>query len=191
MKKILIGITGRTGNDGIAGCGKDTVAEMISNQVGIPIYGFADPIYDMVKSGFGIDGKDEFWSSRKQKESSILWLSKDRDVSLRYLLETLGTEWGRNMVCSDLWTAIARRRYEQSERGLIIKDVRFGNEVEWLKVWDGVLIHVIRPNYFSEATKGHPSNIPLSIGENDLVVINDDSLEVLQERVLKVLEKIV
>ena len=51
MKKLLIGITGRTGNDGIAGCGKDTVAEMISKQTSIPIYGFADPIYDMVKSG--------------------------------------------------------------------------------------------------------------------------------------------
>ena len=58
-----------------------------------------------------------------------------------------------------------------------------------LKYGGGVLIHVIRPNYFSEATKGHPSNIPLSIGENDLVVINDDSLEVLQERVLKILKK--
>lgn len=38
MKKYLIGLTGRTGSGEIAGCGKDTVAEIISSYLEVPIY---------------------------------------------------------------------------------------------------------------------------------------------------------
>ena len=53
MKKLLIGLTGRTGSNEIAGCGKDTVASIICRHLSIQSYGFADPIYDMVKAGEG------------------------------------------------------------------------------------------------------------------------------------------
>jgi dephospho-CoA kinase len=49
--KYLIGLTGRTGSNEIARCGKDTVAEMINEFLPLPIYGFSDPIYEMVKTG--------------------------------------------------------------------------------------------------------------------------------------------
>lgn len=191
MKKILIGLTGRTGSNEIAGCGKDTVAEIMCRYLAIQSYGFADPIYDMVKAGFGIDGKSKEWQDRSKKSAPIDWLSVGKDVSLRYLLETLGTEWGRDMVCSDLWTRIAEKRYYESEGGMIIRDVRFANEADWLDRLGGTLVHIIRPNHFNpEANPDHPSNIPLPIREYDKVVMNDCDLDTLKVRVVKCLSEI-
>ena len=191
MKKLLIGLTGRTGSNEIAGCGKDTVADIMSRYLSISSYGFADPIYDMVKAGFGIDGRSEEWQDREKKSSAIPWLSENRPVSLRYLLETLGTEWGRQLVCSDLWALIAEKRYHESEAGMIVRDVRFPNEVEWLDRLGGTLIHIIRPNHFNpEANPNHPSNQPLPIRSFDKTIMNDSGLDILRVRTLYCLKKI-
>jgi len=191
VKKLLIGLTGRTGSNEIAGCGKDTVANFICRHLSIQSYGFADPIYDMVKAGFGIDGKSKEWQDRGKKSAPIDWLSAERDISLRYLLETLGTEWGREMICSDLWARIAEKRYRESEAGLVIRDVRFPNEVDWIDRLGGTLVHIIRPNHFNpEANPNHPSNKPLSIRDYDKVIMNDADLDTLRNRVLKCLSEI-
>lgn len=191
MKKLLIGLTGRTGSNEIAGCGKDTVADIICRYVSIQSYGFADPIYDMVKAGFGIDGRSKEWQDRSKKSAPIEWLSAEHDVSLRYLLETLGTEWGREMVCEDLWSRIAEKRYLESEMGLVIRDVRFPNEVDWLDRLGGTLIHILRPNHFNpEADPNHPSNQPLSIRSFDKVIENDSGLDVLRIRTIDCLKEI-
>lgn len=113
-------------------------------------------------------------------------------MSLRYLLETLGTEWGRNLVDTNIWTAIAEQRYHKTEKGMIIKDVRFENEVRWLDLCGGILFHVLRPNFMvSEATVGHPSNNPLPIRSKDMVIMNDSSLDVLSQRVHIVMDQII
>lgn len=191
MKKILIGLTGRTGINSIAGCGKDTVANIISKQTGVPIYGFADPIYDMIKCGFGIDGKSDELQDREKKSARIDWLSNEKDISLRYLLETLGTEWGRNIVNRNLWTLIAEKRYFESSNGLIIRDVRFQNEVEWLNKLNGILVHVIRPDYITQdANPYHISNMILPIGVSDKIILNNSDLKTLEKRVIDFLESV-
>lgn len=191
MKKLLIGLTGRTGSNEIAGCGKDTVAGIISRYFSISSYGFADPIYDMVKAGFGIDGRSKEWQDRSKKSAPIEWLSVEHDVSLRYLLETLGTEWGRNLVCSDLWALIAEKRYIESEAGMIVRDVRFPNEVDWLDRLGGTLIHILRPNHFNpEADPNHPSNQPLPIRDFDKTIMNNSGMDVLRIRTLDCLKEI-
>lgn len=184
MKKI-IGLTGRTGSNTIAGCGKDTVAAMISLRTGYKIYGFADPLYKMVNAGFGIDGNSDEYQDRAMKSSPIPWLSTpERPVSLRTLLETLGTEWGREHVQPDIWMRLASKFIRECSTGVIIKDVRFPNEMEWLDAEGGTLIHILRPDYFApDATKGHPSNIPLPIRSKDKTILNDSDINTLTYRV--------
>ena len=173
------------GSNTIAGCGKDTVAAILAAFTGYKTYGFADPIYAMVKAGFGIDGKSDEFQDRVTKASPIPWLSTaDKPISLRRLLETLGTEWGRNYIQEDLWTRLASKFVRECPTGVIIKDVRFENEVEWLDAEGGLLVHILRPNYYSpDATVGHLSNIPLTIRAQDYVIMNDCSLETLEGRV--------
>ena len=192
MKKLLIGLTGRTGSNEIAGCGKDTVAKIICKYLSIKSYGFSDPLYEMIKAGFGIDGKTDEWQDRTRKSSPIDWLSSgDKEVSLRYLLETLGTEWGREMICQDLWTRIAKQKFLESESGLVIRDVRFPNEVDWLDSLGGVLVYIERPNHFNpEANPDHPSNKPLSKRWFDKVIMNDCDLNTLKSRVIQCLREL-
>ena len=161
------------------------MAAILSSFTGFKTYGFADPIYAMVKAGFGIDGKSEEFQDRVAKANPIPWLSStDRAVSLRRLLETLGTEWGRNYIQEDLWTRLATKFIRECSTGVIIRDVRFRNEVEWLDSEDGLLVHIVRPHYHSpDATVGHLSNIPLTIRAQDYVIMNDCSLEMLEGRV--------
>ena len=192
MKKLLIGVTGRTGSDRIAGCGKSTVAQMLVESLYLEPYALADPIYAMVNAGFNIDGRSSFWSDRNQKKKPIPTFSKERDISLRYLLETLGTECGRYIVCEDIWTILATEKYKESSRGLVISDIRFTNEQEWLVEQGGFLVHVIRDNFFNEdATQNHPSNIPLPIYDRDFIIYNNCSLEELRERVALCTMKII
>lgn len=182
---MLIGVTGRTGSGDIAGCGKDTVAEMIQEEIGGTVYGFADPLYEMIRVGFGIDGKSPEWQDRAKKSAPIDWLSKNnRDISLRTLLETLGTEWGRNIIADNLWTRLARQAMIKSPKGLIIRDLRFQNEVDWIRWEGGTIVYVIRPNYnVSGATKNHPSNVPLPDSCADFIISNDSTLEELRKKI--------
>lgn len=187
----LIGITGRTGLNGIAGCGKDTAAKIISEFLGYKIYGFADPLYDMIQAGFGIDGHSEEWQDRVMKNATIPWLSsQERDISLRYLLETLGTAWGRHRISNDIWIKVANKFINDNIEGVIIHDVRFSDEFVWIKEKGGVIIHIIRPNYFgNDATINHPSNIPLPILEDDKVIVNDGSLSDFKKKIKILLEE--
>lgn len=185
---MLIGVTGRTGRGDIAGCGKDTVAEMIRSEIGGVIYGFADPLYNMIQAGFGIDGKSAEWQDRAKKSAAIDWLSSNnKNISLRFLLETLGTEWGRHFVAEDIWTRLAKRALDHFSEGLIIRDLRFENEVEWIKREGGLIVYVIRPDYDDRsATENHQSNTPLSDSCADFIIINNSTLDDLKQKILKI-----
>jgi len=91
----LIGLTGP------AGSGKDTVARLLCEQHGFVQMAFADPLRAMLKAGLGLT--DEELHRRDLKEAPLEWLGK----SPRQLLQTLGTEWGRQHVHPHLWLELA------------------------------------------------------------------------------------
>lgn len=177
---MIVGIAGRTAT-GTAGAGKTTVANMLTNYLDADRYSFAGPLYAMVKEGFGIDGRDAYWKERKKEQ--IDWLPNG--ISPRYLYETLGTEWGRQYVCEDLWIRLANRFVEQSNRDyVIIDDVRFENETTWIRSTGGKIVHIERPDYVkNDATPGHKSNELLPIEDGDLSLLNIGSMSILIEQV--------
>lgn len=133
---ILIGLTGK------AGVGKDTAALYLNNTYDLHHYAFAAPLRRMVEA---LIGKCH-WDDREWKERTIDWIGK----SPRQLLQTLGTEWGREQVNSELWVRKAEHVRQQlgSARfrcaGMVISDVRFPNEAEWLVAAGGILIELRR-----------------------------------------------
>jgi len=59
-------------------------------------------------------------------------------VSARHCLQTLGTEWGRNLISDSIWIDITRHRIEESDANVfIIDDVRFDNEAEMIRDMGG------------------------------------------------------
>jgi hypothetical protein len=130
-KQLLIGLCGP------AGCGKDTVADMLVKHGAFHRYAFAAPIKSMVGTMLGLH--DGIWEDRKWKESVIPWLGK----SPRQLAQTLGTEWGRQHVHRDLWLMLGMQRWDVVRQSVsprfVITDVRFDNEAQAIKQAGGTV----------------------------------------------------
>lgn len=156
----LIGITGR------AGSGKDTLAEML----GYARYAFAKPLKDMLAAG----GFPE--PARPLKEALIPGFN----FSWRRAAQTLGTEWGRGLQ-GDLWLAMAKRyRLELQADYLVITDVRFHNEADWIREC-GTLVHVKgRAAELDSTAQQHASEIELPVMPGDYTIFNQGSLNVLK-----------
>lgn len=162
---------------GKARVGKDTVAEHLVEQYGLMQYAFADPLKDMLEAVFG----DKFRGG--DREQVIDWLGK----SPRQLMQTLGTEWGRDCVHPDLWVLFAEQEWLKVQArkapGLVISDVRFKNEAEWIHQAGGLLIEISRPGaeeisaHVSEAGFAQFSHLPREL------INNDGSLDDLFEQV--------
>ena len=121
---------------GPKGVGKSTYASQMvfeiyksPNSYPVKIMSFASPLKEMLGC---IVHKDYI----QDKEKEIPHLG----VSARHCLQTLGTEWGRNLN-QDIWVNIAKHRIEQEKPNttIIIDDVRFDNEARMIKELGGTV----------------------------------------------------
>lgn len=130
---IIVGIIG------VAGSGKTLAARHLVEHYGFARTRFAEPIKRMLRFGFGltdaqIDGAE--------KMTPIDDLG---GCTPRHLMQTLGTEWGRRTVHSDLWINQWRRSVAALRQPVVVDDVRFPNEAAAVKALGGVLWRVYRP----------------------------------------------
>lgn len=174
---------------GAAGSGKDAVAGILCSHYGFVPCKMASPIYEALEVITGVSRDDLM--ARETKEKPIPWIGK----SPRELLQTLGTEWGRNLVSEDIWVNSARMRIREAVQlgfSVVISDVRFKNEVEWVRGDGGAVWHVERPNIGSDGCTSqaatHSSERQLSKDDADLVINNTGSLADLPSVVHKALE---
>ena len=68
--------------------------------------------------------------------------------SVREIYQLLGTDWGRKMVCPDIWVRFMESRINwisdlaDLPKFLFIDDVRFYNEIDWIRAEAGYVISV-------------------------------------------------
>ena len=154
---ILIGLCGA------AGCGKGSAAYRLVNAHGFREMAFADPLYAAVAA---ITGKTADWlKDRVHKERPIPWCG---GKSPRELLQLLGTEFGREMIHTDIWVMRAMRSVQKAREeglaGVVITDVRFDNEAAAIREEGGFIIEVVRPGdgCLSGAAAQHASEAGIS-----------------------------
>lgn len=172
-RPAVIGIAGK------ARSGKDTVAEMILTEYGGYRYSLADPIRAMLKAGLGIDMSTPYWQEHKEDPIPAFG-----NKSPRQLMQWLGTEWGRVLVDDNLWLVLATQQLANRGTGMIVPDVRYENEADWVRRF-GVLIHIERPGVSPVNT--HISEGGVSYEAGDHTIFNDGTLEDLQDRVREIL----
>lgn len=169
----IVGIHGK------ASTGKDTVADQLVREFGAVKESFAAPLYKGLSVMLDIPLAD--LTNRATKEVPIDWL----DRSPRFMLQTLGTEWGRDLVGWDVWVRALRRRCEQIEavwedngylpRAWVISDVRFEDEAAFVRE-HGTLIHLIRDD--APPVNGHVSELGVEFrADVDVVLENNGSLD--------------
>ena len=154
---ILIGLCGA------AGCGKGSAAYRLVNAHGFREMAFADPLYAAVAA---ITGKTADWlKDRVHKERPLHWCG---GKSPRELLQLLGTEFGREMIHTDIWVMRAMRAVREAESegaaGVVITDVRFDNEAAAIRAEGGFIVEVVRPGdgCLSDTTAKHASEAGIS-----------------------------
>lgn len=131
----LIGLTG------LAGSGKSTAADYLIRKHGFVRVRFADPLKSMMKV-LGL-GHAEIDGDLKEQPCAMLM-----GKTPRWAMQSLGTEWGRDLIHPDLWIAAWERiACDVLDHGgrVVADDVRFENEVAEISGMRGTLLRVIRP----------------------------------------------
>lgn len=174
---MIIGFTGRKRS------GKDTAAAaLIVN--GHTRLSFAGPIKLMIRALLEYQGLGPEMIERMLegdlKEVPTPYLG---GRSPRYAMQTLGTEWGRDLMASNLWADILINTSGLFEE-VVVSDVRFPNEVEKLKGVGAKVIRVIRPG--NPTNDNHPSEAQIDDLPVDYEIVNDGAIEDLHAKVLDV-----
>lgn len=185
---MLVGITGR------AGSGKDTIASVLAEHIpAVRIMRFSEPIKQICRDVFG-------WQMRHTDGDMKDVVDPITGVMPRVAMQTLGTDWGRNLR-SDVWIQLLLRRYVDAisrarvaQHGhssvidqvhhVIVPDVRFIDEARAICDHGGYLIHVSRG---SVQQMQHASEVECDSAEMqamcDFVVSNNHDISHLRHTV--------
>jgi len=152
--------------------GKSTVANTLVGDRGWKLVKFARGPKEMVRCLLRMTPAPEALIEEMLEGSLKEQPIPGLDVTTRHLMQTLGTEWGREQVNSDLWVDLAMakvREHWQLGHDVVVDDLRFPNELHALQNAGGVVLRVDRPN--SSAYKAHKSeglldNAPLPSIQN-------------------------
>lgn len=172
---------------GPAGCGKDTVRQLLERHHNFHGMAFADPLRDMLHALFeGCGIPLEYMTERSMKEMPIPGL---RGLSYRRLVQTLGTEWGQGLDRL-MWVNLASVRladwYSQSSRPVVISDLRFHHEAAWVRDCGGVIWRVLRD---VAPVRHHESEMQLHAISHDVAIDNTGTVGELLENIEAALER--
>lgn len=156
--------------------GKSTVAEGLMRQryTRVP---FAETVKDMVDLLLHTLGYTNDVRCRMLWHDMKAYPLPELDgVTPRELLQTLGTDWGRNMVHPDLWVRLgmAKAKRELARgRAVVIDDVRFLNEAEAIRAAGGVMVQIKRNLSQGDPLPLHESEGQLNEYAFDLTILNN------------------
>ena len=202
---------------GFLGSGKGTAGDILIDQHGFTRISFADAVKDAVSTIFGwprdlLEGDTTI--SRNFREKKDDWWSDKfgYEVTPRYMLQLMGTEAGRDVFNSDLWIHTVSRRIDIARKTdpnvkFVIPDVRFANEIDFIRKSGGHVIRVVRgeePEWYNmaliankndqhELMNIHYPNIHMSewawIGQHfDYLLDNNGSLVMLESDIKHMLK---
>lgn len=164
--------------------GKDALADALCRARPFRRTAFADPIKQMLHVGLCIS-KDVLYGPASVKEQ----VDPRYGVTVRHMLQTLGTEWGRKYIHDEVW-ARATMEFIESEDGRptsrmdkgvtldwVITDTRFLTEARLAREHGFTLVRVTRPDSSTGAHEDHQSETEQDQIECDVEVVNAGTLE--------------
>lgn len=162
----LIGICG------IKGSGKSTIAKELS-RAGFVAVKFAAPLKEMLRV-LGLTN-DHLEGRLKELPSPMLM-----GRTPRWAMQSLGTEWGRDLIHPELWVSQWKNIVcDVLDRGgkVVVDDLRYANELKALKEIGGHSARVERPGTEIVA---HPSETTVLALPVDQIIHNTGTIEDLR-----------
>lgn len=174
---------------GTKGSGKDTAAEVLLRE-GYTKIKFADGLKAMIRAflllyGYSEDRVERMIEGDLKEVADEAWCGR----TTRFVMQTLGTEWGRLTINPKLWTNLFEKRAKDAGT-VVVTDMRFINESASVKTADPTakLIRVVRGRDDKPILGAHASEIELWGLPVHEVLHNDGTVEELQEQVRTVLK---
>lgn len=172
----LVGIAGK------AQAGKSTIAKWLGQNRNAFSFGFAHPMKSVLIALFGLTR--EHFEDPVLKETPLPGIGR----SPRYLAQTLGTEWGRELVHPDVWVMAVEQQLKlwkiwETDVIAVAQDLRFENEAAWIRKNGGLVLHVYRQGADGNVgISGHASEKGIELAGSDIVIENNGTLEQLHEK---------
>ncbi len=154
---------------GVAGSGKTLVAKHLVERYGYTRLRFADPIKRMLKE-LGLT--DE----QLDGDAKMTPMPMFGGATPRGMMQTLGTEWGRRHVYSDIWINVLKAELARCTTPVVVDDVRFVNEGALISQAGGTLWRVVRPGL---NTMDHASERAQRQIEEDVLLLNATTIPAL------------
>lgn len=170
---------------GYAQSGKDSIADYLTRHRGFYRLAFADAL-----KGLALDTNPWIATASGHRRladivADIGWEFAKRNPEVRQFLQDLGVGV-RNRIGDDTWLGVVQRGEPWYSR-LVITDVRFPNEAEWIKQV-GLLVRVERPGV--GPVNGHVSESAIAHIMPDAIVQNDGTLDQLHDRVRRLMDQL-
>ena len=170
---------------GLAGSGKSTAARHLVEWHKFQRISYASPIKRMmrcllIEAGAGFFEAVEMVDGAL-KEFPTPYLAGH---STRYGLQTLGTEYGREIIAPDIWRRILLRKVAAAEGPVVVDDLRMADEAEDLRFAGFILVRITRPG--SGTTSVHSSEA--GDFEVDITLENDGGYDALHARLDGIVE---
>jgi len=168
---------------GAAGSGKSTAASHLREWYGYTRIRFADPIKEMLRD-FGLTF-DQLDGSLKETPCDLLCGKTPRRA-----MQTLGDEWGRQLMGGDVWVRAWERRVDEvrsfRDCGIVVDDLRYPNELDAILHLGGTVIRVVRPGI--DLVESHASESHVLFSQR--ILINHGSVADLRQSLERIIEGI-
>lgn len=187
---LIIGLFGK------ARSGKDTAAETINLFFGAKRFAFADKVKEVVQVVFGVTIQQQNHPALKEKTLGAAYPNYST-LSPRSLAQLVGTECFRATFGPNVWiNALDREIFKEPRKIVVITDVRFQQESDWVIENGGYIIHLTRPQ--ADGNVGVPSHsseagIVLDFYPHERIYTcaNNGTLEELRSQVKEITSHIV
>lgn len=168
----IIGITG------YAQHGKDTIAAVLSRELGYSRVALADKMKELLLRLNPI--VDQVHGSTLAEVVNVEgWEAAKQNLEVRRLLQVFGTEVGREGLGEDVWIgalANGTKGFYGNERKIVIPDIRFTNEADFIRRCHGEIWGVVRPDFDNglgvNGTHASERDIPLLLNGAEFVINN-------------------
>jgi hypothetical protein len=170
------------GINGLAGSGKDEIGRLIVKHAPqFRVKKFAGKLKEIATVLTGIP---THYFEHSSVKNSVLsgW-----DMSIRELLQKLGTEAIRDSIHPDAWVMALMGDYMRGD-DWVITDMRFQNEYDMICSYGGYTIHVYRAGV--KPPNNHSSESGIKSGCFEYIVDNSGTLEELEEEVKRIVSDI-
>jgi len=172
----LLGLTGQPG------AGKNTAADYLVEHHGFVQVAFADPIR---QAALTLDPFVGTFYRLSEVVAMVGWdQAKVRYPESRRILQTLGTELGRDLHGPDVWVSMIFQKIDALAAGqpVVITDVRFRNEAEALWGRGGTLVRLRRQQDHRPEVLAHRSETESAALIADAEIFNETSRADLYRR---------